>query len=112
MLCHCYVLSDFQFWLSLFSITVVGFITVVLFLQIAQARNQPVIFVGYGVLMFFVLSCLWTYAGLQEEKKAENSARLHQYDTIPRDCDYNSLGVHESVWYFIRVKVMRCKLFI
>jgi hypothetical protein len=81
-----------------------------LFLQIARARNQPVMFIGYSVLIFFVLSCLWSYAGLQEKFKAENTAHRHQYDnTIPKDCDYNNLGFKDSIEYFFRVKLLHCK---
>jgi len=101
--------SVFQFWLTLFSLTVIGFTTVVLCCLMLRASDSPGRLLLYGALLFFVFSCVWIYAEKHENSKAENAARLEQFDTLPRDCQYNNFTQWERFKYFFRVNMAGCK---
>jgi len=95
--------------LTLFSLTVLAFTTLVLCYQMLRVSNSPAKLLFYGALLFFVFSCVWIYAEMHENAKAENSARLEQYEIEPRDCDYQNFTYWELPSYFIRVKLLKCE---
>jgi hypothetical protein len=108
------VVWTMKFWLIVFSSCVVFLISIILLIQMYTTRSLMKIMV-YGVAIFFILSCVWVFAEYGEQAKATNAARLHQYQTIPKDCDFDNLGAWDSVGYFMRVKVMgypdRCEAY-
>ena len=127
--------SFLQFWLVMMTVSVVCFMIIMLILRAVYAPNN-ILMLFYGFLIIFILSCIWTFSHMYQvfynkvsflicshlfsdliiwfsetfqEAIAINFAQVMQHQTPPKDCEYNDLGVGDTIIYFFRVQLFGCE---
>ncbi|CAL8072434.1 unnamed protein product [Orchesella dallaii] len=94
-----------KFWIILLTSMVIGSLIVMLLVK-AFYTPKVTVQLTYGFLIIFIVSCVWTFSHLYEDKKAEVMAHMIQSnDAPPNDCRYQDFGILDSIWYYLRVKL-------
>ncbi|ODM94879.1 tRNA pseudouridine(38/39) synthase [Orchesella cincta] len=89
-----------KFWIILLTSMVIGSLIIMLFFK-AFHTSRVTVQLTYGFLIIFIVSCVWTFSHLYEDKKAEVMAHMIQNnDAPPKDCHYQSFDPDECVEYY------------